>query len=198
MNRLKEKKDKKFATAVIFAGGQSSRMGEDKALLDFGGCTLAQFQHDRLSKVFKRVCFASKVDKFDFNADIIYDNSDISSPMVALDSIFEQIDDDEIFIISVDMPFVSFELIELLFEQNEDSFDVIIAQSNQGREPLCGIYKRSSQDKIKLFLAQENHKLNALLKTLKTKEVFYAGEMDFKNLNFKSDYKEALDKMVKK
>ncbi|MBD3840101.1 MAG: molybdenum cofactor guanylyltransferase MobA [Epsilonproteobacteria bacterium] len=198
MNHLKQQEDKKFATAVIFAGGKSSRMGEDKALLDFDGVSLSEFQYNRLSKLFNKVYLSSKEDKFDFNAPIIYDNNAISSPMVALDSIFEATTEDEIFILSVDMPFVSYELIELLFSQNSDEFDVVVAHSSMGREPLCGIYKRSSCDTIKAFLAQDNHKLNALLKTLRTKDVVYDVEMDFKNLNYKSDYKEALDKMLKK
>lgn len=198
MNHLKQQEDKKFATAVIFAGGKSSRMGEDKALLDFDGVSLSEFQYNRLSKLFNKVYLSSKEDKFDFNAPLIYDNHAISSPMVALDSIFEATTEGEIFILSVDMPFVSHELIELLFSQNSNEFDVIVAHSVMGREPLCGIYKRSSCDTIKAFLAQDNHKLNALLKNLRTKDVVYDDEMDFKNLNFKSDYKEALDKMLKK
>lgn len=37
---------------VIFAGGKSSRMGEDKALLPFGNFkTLTQYQLTRLQKV---------------------------------------------------------------------------------------------------------------------------------------------------
>ena len=41
---------------VIFAGGKSSRMGEDKALLAFGEFpTLTQFQLNKLQKIFKNV-----------------------------------------------------------------------------------------------------------------------------------------------
>jgi len=41
----------KFDTAIIFAGGKSSRMGRDKALLPFGGYdTLTEYQYRRLSQ----------------------------------------------------------------------------------------------------------------------------------------------------
>ena len=55
--------------AVILAGGKSSRMQQDKALLPFGEVnSLAEFQYRRLSKIFSKVYISSKYNKFDFNA----------------------------------------------------------------------------------------------------------------------------------
>jgi molybdopterin-guanine dinucleotide biosynthesis protein A len=43
----------KFRVCVIFAGGKSSRMGEDKSLLPFGTfSSLAEYQYNRLSNIF--------------------------------------------------------------------------------------------------------------------------------------------------
>jgi len=57
---------------ILFAGGKSSRMGEDKSLLPFGGySSLAQFQYVRLSKLFTHVSISTKTaDKFDFTANV--------------------------------------------------------------------------------------------------------------------------------
>ena len=53
---------------VIFAGGKSSRMGQDKALMPFGKYnSLAQYQCERLSKIFKNIYISSKTNKFDFD-----------------------------------------------------------------------------------------------------------------------------------
>jgi len=62
---------------VIFAGGKSSRMGEDKSLLPFGSfSTLTEFQLNRLQKMFKNIYIScKKSSKFDFNADFIEDIS---------------------------------------------------------------------------------------------------------------------------
>ena len=60
---------------VIFAGGKSSRMGEDKALLPFAEFnTLTEFQLTRLKKIFKTVYISCK-DKtlFEFDANFIED-----------------------------------------------------------------------------------------------------------------------------
>ena len=46
---------------IIFAGGKSSRMGEDKALLPFGGYpTLTQFQYIKLRKNFQNIYISAK------------------------------------------------------------------------------------------------------------------------------------------
>ena len=46
---------------VIVAGGKSSRMGRDKALLPFGGySSLAQFQYQKFLPIFEKVYISCK------------------------------------------------------------------------------------------------------------------------------------------
>jgi len=112
---------------VILAGGKSSRMGEDKSLLPFGGFeTLIEYQYNKLSKIFSKVYISTKSNKFNFKANLILDNQIISSPMVALDSIFSELKDNKIFIITVDSPFIELESINRLISKS-DEFDTVIA-----------------------------------------------------------------------
>ena len=80
---------------VIFAGGKSSRMGEDKALLPFASyTTLTEFQLSRLSKIFKTIYISCRnKNKFDFDANFIEDvqKGDIFAPTLGFVSIFEKI-----------------------------------------------------------------------------------------------------------
>ena len=41
-------------------GGKSSRMGKKKETLDFFGQSLADFQANKMQKIFKKVYFSSK------------------------------------------------------------------------------------------------------------------------------------------
>ncbi len=176
-------------TAVIFAGGKSSRMGQDKALLPFGDfSTLSEYQYNRLSKIFKKVYISVKSNKFDFKADIIKDNYKTSSPLVALISIFENLDIDEVFILSVDAPFISKEIIERLYKEADSSNDIIVASSLNGIEPLCGIYRRDILDLAKEFLKKDNHRLNSLIKSSNYKIVKFNLTKEFINLNTQEDY----------
>jgi len=187
----------KFGVCVIFAGGKSSRMGVDKSLLPFGGfSSLAEYQYNRLSKIFDKVYISAKSDKFDFDATIIIDCYSDSSPLVGLVSIFETvIDTDDIFILSVDAPFVDRTIIDKLYQKTILVKDVTVASTQNGIEPLCGIYKRSILPKARDFLSNNNHKLQALLKELDTQKVIFTQKDAFFNLNYLNEYQKALKKI---
>jgi len=180
--------------AVIFAGGKSSRMGQDKALLPFKAfSTLTQFQHHKLSQYFNTVYISCKANKFNFEANLILDTYKASSPLIGIVSIFETLKVDEIFILSVDTPLVDKEIFNTLVEKQESHYDATIATSPKGLEPLCGVYRRSILPYAYKQIEQNNHKLIRLLEIAKTKKVFFKEEKPFTNLNYFKEYqKEAL------
>ena len=186
--------------AIIFAGGMSSRMGQDKSLLPFGGYnTLSEYQFQRLQKLFSKVFISSKKQKFGFEAPLIFDRYPQSSPLVGLLSVFETILEDECFILSVDAPFVDQAVIDKLYEESDDTnYDAIIAQSPGGNQPLCGIYRRSIIPHAEQFIAEENHKLNALLRVAKSHFVSFEDETPFGNLNHTHEYEEAVKRLRKR
>jgi len=182
-------------TAVIFAGGKSSRMGKDKALLPFGKfSTLAEYQYRRLLNFFDNVYISAKSNKFDFDVLVIEDRYEVSSPLVAMVSIFESlVDIDEIFILSVDAPFVSIKSIEELYSRAKISTsDIIVARSPHGVEPLCAIYRRAMLPLAQRLLSEENHRLKALLDRADTSMVEFEDGMLFTNLNHPKEYEMAL------
>jgi molybdopterin-guanine dinucleotide biosynthesis protein A len=184
---------KKNTIAVVFAGGKSSRMGKDKALLPFSNHnSLAEYQYRRLSKIFDRVYISAKSDKFDFDVNIIEDCYADSSPLVALISIFETLDVDEVFILSVDAPFVTEDIIDKLYTEAKESSVAIIAESNHGLEPLCGIYRRIILKKAKEALALNRHRLVSLLDEVDGQKVKIDDRESFMNLNHPFEYEEAM------
>jgi len=179
--------------AVIFAGGKSSRMGEDKALLPFGGyTTLAEFQQAKLNTMFKKVYISAKENKFDFDCMVIEDIYTENSPLVGIISIFETLKVEEVFILSVDAPFVNKETIQRLLEHNQTHLDVIVAQSPSGVQPLCGLYKRSILPLAYVQLQKDNHRLGDLLNLANTLFVKFDEDTPFTNLNHPEEYQKAL------
>jgi len=181
--------------AVIFAGGKSSRMGEDKSLMPFGNYnTIAEYQYKKLSKIFDKVYISTKEDKFDFEVNLIYDKYPDSSPLVALISIFETIKEDKCFILGVDIPFIDEVIINNMLNKVDDN--ILIAESPNGIEPLCGVYNRSILPLAKELLEDNNHRLMYLLKKSEAEYIYIDNQEAFKNLNFIEDYKEALSKRL--
>ena len=180
-------------SAIIFAGGKSSRMGQDKSLLPFGEYkSLAAFQYAKLNRLFENVYISAKEDKFDLTTAVIQDILQESSPLIGLISIFETLTVDEVFVLSVDAPFVDKEIIERLLEVNDPLFDIVVAQSPNGVQPLCGIYKRSILPLAYAQLKEGNHRLNDLLAVANTCFVTFEEESLFANLNHPEEYQEAI------
>ena len=179
--------------AVIIAGGKSSRMKRDKALLPFGRfSTLAEYQHQRLSNYFDEVYLSAKSNKFDFDMTLIADRYENSSPLVAIVSIFETLNVEEVFILSVDSPFVSLETIKRLYQEAElSSVDVILARSKNGLEPLCAIYRRAILPVAQACLRQDKHRLHGFLEGVNSIAIEFTDERDFINLNHPQEYEKA-------
>ena len=181
---------------VIFAGGKSSRMGEDKSLLPFPPYdTLSEFQFQRLQKIFKKVYISTKEkEKFHFKANFLEDivTDDIFAPTIGFISIFEKLQCEKVFVLSVDTPFVTEEIIKQIVQRDSDSVDATIARIAQGIQPLCGIYHISLLPFFRKMLEEDNHKLGYLLKKRKTNFIDFEDKISFLNLNNPSEYKEAL------
>jgi molybdopterin-guanine dinucleotide biosynthesis protein A len=184
--------------AVIIAGGKSSRMQRDKALLPFGGFTsLCEFQVVKLQKLFSKVYVSAKSNKFNFELELIEDIQKESSPLVALVSIFESLKVEQCFILSVDAPFIDEMVINQLYEQSA-SEDITVAVSRNGVEPLCAIYKRSFLGEAKKALATGQHRLQSLFEVLEVNKVKIEDQSAFENLNYPEEYKRAIEMQRKK
>ena len=181
---------------VIFAGGKSSRMGEDKALLPFSSyTTLTEFQYRRLKKIFKNVYISCKESsKFNFDAPFIEDIKTDSSyaPTAGFVSLFQTLQAQRVFVLSVDSPFVSKKEIELLFDADLEQNDATVAKTAFGIQPMCGIYHRSLKATFETMLSNNTHKLSFALKSSNTSFVYFDDEKPFLNLNHPHEYQEAL------
>ncbi|WP_345992831.1 molybdenum cofactor guanylyltransferase MobA [Sulfurimonas sp. HSL-1716] len=186
---------------VIFAGGKSSRMGEDKALLPFGGYpTLIQFQYERLKKIFTNLYISCKSsDKFDFlkeneKANLIEDikTDGIYAPTTGFVALFDALHTQQVFILSVDAPFVGKTEIEEILKHKDEGFDAVIAKTPQGIHPMCGLYSKNLHADFKAMLTNNEHKLGKLLKDSHTLYVDFKDEETFLNLNNKNEYAAAL------
>ena len=179
---------------VIMAGGKSSRMGKDKALLPFGGFpTLTQFQLSRLAPHFQSLHVSTKSkQKFDFDASFIEDINtyEESSPLIALLSILEYFDT-PVCVLSVDTPFVPIAVFQKLFENMDEQTDVLVATSPACSHQLCAIYSPSLKEKIATALSCNDHKIRAIFKVSHTKFIPFDSDEPFLNINFPHEYEEA-------
>lgn len=188
----------KFSTpCVILAGGKSSRMGKNKALLPFGGySSLAEYQYRRLQEIFESVYISTKDSSiFEFEAEFIEDDSETSAPGVAINTLFNELYAHEIFLITVDAPFVSFKTIGEILERGKEGHEAVLAKTPAKKHYLIGLYKESILPRLEELLEEKNYKLSALVESSETLFVDFLDEEEFSNLNTKEEYQAALAKL---
>lgn len=134
-------------TVVIQAGGQSSRMGEDKALKSFLGKPLIQHVFDRVAPIADELIVTTNHPfAYSFlNARLIPDLKPGRGALGGLYTAIASASHPFVAVVACDMPFVS----QSFFERAnrlivEEEADVIIFKSEEGYEPFHALYRRET------------------------------------------------------
>lgn len=136
-------------TVAIQAGGQSSRMGEDKALKKFFGRPLIQRVIERLTPIADEIIVTTnRPEDYAFlNLRLFTDLKPGRGALGGLYTAIASASHPIVAIVACDMPFASATLIETasrLLVDAEREADVVIAKSEEGYEPLHAIYRRET------------------------------------------------------
>jgi molybdopterin-guanine dinucleotide biosynthesis protein A len=134
-------------TVCIQAGGQSSRMGEDKALKTFLGRPLIQRVIDRLSPIADEIILTTNhPGEYTFLHLPLF--SDLKPGRGALGGLYTAIasaTNPFVAVVACDMPFASATFFEAATKlMVEEETDVVIAKTDEGHEPLHAIYRRET------------------------------------------------------
>jgi len=183
---------------VILSGGKSSRMGKDKSLLPFKNeITMIEYLYKKLTPIFKKVYISAKIDKFKNlklqKRQLILDSNQTTfSPMIALETIFQTLQDEKVFITTVDTPFIQEQTIENLIKHSMN-FSITIAKDKENStHNLCGVFSRDILPTIQKMVQQDIHKINYLIKKSKNyQEIIFENNEQFLNINTKKSYQEA-------
>lgn len=132
---------------VIQAGGQSSRMGEDKALKLFLGKPLIQRVVERVSPIADELIVTTNrpTDYAFLNQRLVPDLKPGRGALGGLYTAIASASHPFVAVVACDMPFASTRLIEsahrLLVKEEAD---VLIAQTGEGYEPFHAVYRRET------------------------------------------------------
>jgi len=132
---------------VIQAGGQSARMGEDKALKLFLGRPLIQRVIERLAPIADEILVTTNCpDDYAFLGlrlvpDLVAGRGALGGLYTALASAASPI----VAVAACDMPFASASLLEAATRlMVQEEADVVIARTNEGYEPFHAVYRRAA------------------------------------------------------
>jgi molybdopterin-guanine dinucleotide biosynthesis protein A len=134
-------------TIAIQAGGQSSRMGQDKALKPFLGRPLIQRVIDRLTPIADEVIVTTnRPEEYAFLGLPLF--ADLRPGRGALGGLYTAVASatcEIVGVVACDMPFASISLFEHMYRLIEaEQADVVIPRSEHGPEPLHAVYRRAA------------------------------------------------------
>jgi molybdopterin-guanine dinucleotide biosynthesis protein A len=160
-------------TAVILAGGDSRRMGQDKAMLSLDGKPLLQHVIDAVTQVFPYVMISVRQPRDGLGLPQIRDAQTHAGPLAGLAAALASIDTPWLFAVACDMPFVAPALLEYLARQR-GGHQAVVPVVRGYPQPLAAFYTGSCLGVIREILAGDGkHSLRALLERL---DVCYVDE----------------------
>ncbi|MGA7217292.1 MAG: molybdenum cofactor guanylyltransferase [Candidatus Sulfotelmatobacter sp.] len=183
-------------TVFVLAGGKSTRMGRDKAFLDYDGVTLLAHALEVVQSVVTDVRIVGSREKFAVFAPVVEDIFPDCGPLGGIHAALRASPTELIVIIAVDMPFVSESFLKYLIGRAREASDavVVVPRSEGRRQPLCAIYRREFADTAEAALRAGRYRIDALFEvvpclTITEQELEAAGfsVAIFCNLNTRED-----------
>lgn len=142
--------------AAVLCGGESRRMGVDKAALTIGGETFLQRILSRLPDYGEVLISVRRAeDAPDMQLPVVADRFSGCGPMAGLHAVLSACHSDAMQILSCDLPFYRAELGALLFTQMTEGIDAVIPVTADGHtHPLCALYRRTAAPVFERHLTQ--------------------------------------------
>lgn len=167
-------------TAVILAGGDSRRMGQDKAALPLHGRTLLQHVADALVQVFPQVIVSVRQPRAGLDLPQVCDAVLEGGPLAGLAAAMECIETPWIFAAGCDMPFLVPVVMEEL-ARRRDGHQAVVPLVQGHPQPLAAFYARDCLDAIRDIRERGGKQsLRALLERL---DVCYVDEAQLKEFD---------------
>lgn len=188
----------KGLSAILLAGGKSSRMGRDKAMLPFRGMTLLEWQAQKLRGLGIGDIMLSGSRGGVEGVRVIPDEYPGRGPLSGLHACMKAARNPDCLVLSVDVPLVPPQaLAELIRVHREGREAVTLLRHGDKWEPLMGVYQSGLYRVAEPLLAGENTAVRRLLDETGFRLVDWPGdEALFLNCNTPEDYArlQALDK----
>jgi molybdopterin-guanine dinucleotide biosynthesis protein A len=186
-------KDEMSFGAVILAGGQSRRMGSDKANLKIGGSTfLDRILSDLQGFGEVMVSIADNDDRELTSFRTVADLYKNCGPMSGLYSALIACESDALLVVTCDLPLFRRDLGEYLVYQLDGHSDAVVPVTAGRIHPLCAVYRRSCAAVFEEHLEKKDLKMRNALDNLRTKYLEISdgefAEMLNHNINTRADY----------
>lgn len=153
----------KDISAVVLAGGKSSRMGQNKALLKLGDKTMIESVIDNLRPLFNEIILVTNhPEEYTMLEDIRFIRDKMileeRNSLVGIYSALIEAHKKHVFVVPCDMPFLNQDLIRYMINESGEE-DVLIPFIKEHYQPLHAIYGEGCIEPIEKMLKKRNYRI---------------------------------------
>jgi molybdopterin-guanine dinucleotide biosynthesis protein A len=182
-------------TAVLLAGGESLRMGRDKATLVWRGRPLWEWQIEKLRKLSPRKILLSAKSDLAWrpaDVDLVLDVTPSRGPLSGLAAALAAMETDHLLALAVDMPFMTTVHLRGLRDRATHGMGVIPMMDGRA-EPLCAIYPKEARAVFLEALQGDNFSLQPIGRKLVALDILRAVPVLEKEREFYKSLNEPAD-----
>lgn len=192
------------ATAIILAGGKSSRMGRNKALLEIGGRTVIEMIANELQDLTSHIMIVTNSpEEYHFlHLPIVEDEWKGMGPLAGIHAGLSHSKTEKNLIVACDMPFISAVVGRILLEELEDGFQVVIPDMEGQLHPLYAAYHKNILPWITQSMNRQQLSIHRFLENMPVKIMnegdfmsshYILKDTDFFNMNNRHAFLHALN-----
>lgn len=151
-------------SGIVLAGGKSSRMGEDKGLMNLGGKPMVVHVIDQVRPwVDEMIIIANKPGYEQFGYQVVPDLVEAAGPAGGIYTGLTVSLTDLNFFAGCDMPFITGEAIRYMLAEQDDA-EISVASLGGRMQPLFGVYSRNCKSFFEDSIRKGNLKLQTLVR----------------------------------
>lgn len=156
----------------ILAGGKSTRMGRNKALLELNDRSFIQRISDEMNCFSEVLLSAAERGIYEeFGLPVVYDIHREIGPIEGIYQILQHASEEYVFICAADMPFLKKELVHYLAEHISSDYDCYCLADEEHLHPLCAIYSKRMLPMIEKLIEEGEYRLRSILNRVRTKYI---------------------------
>lgn len=186
-------------TVFVLAGGKSTRMGKDKAFLEFRGRILLARALELAAGAGQEVRIVGDSRKFAAFGRVVEDIYRDRGPLAGIHAALKGSGTQLNLILAVDLPFVQPDFLKYLISVARNTMALAtVPRAGDGLQPLCSVYRREFAQAAEHSLAQGKNRIDTLFIEPETRIVGpeelskagFSGQM-FRNLNTPEEFEKA-------
>lgn len=176
---------------AVLAGGLSSRMGTDKAGLEYGDAPFIDHILATMSLAVAEVVVCGG--SYNGPVPVVPDPVEQAGPLAGLLAALDYADGKPVVVVATDMPLVSVELIRRLADPQLTDARARLARSNDRVQPLCAAYGPGLRDIVVDALRGPNRSAMGLVETLHHIDYIESDTHTLTNINTPQDYEALME-----